>query len=221
MASQRWSLLPACVCPLGFPVFHVLIVSGDGLPPPFFSSACLCSFCLLLFSIKQWTISILTYTHTLNHSTRPWLRWQFLKEWILWRIKRDPPPEGVAAMHGHESQPHRTFDCTGWSLTLCFSSLENYSEATCGLYSEDAEGRDRVCLKPPGLGCTEVRLMCHIHLKDLLVPSVDIMGHYPEWGGGCACPWRRRKHPSGNQERKGKRGTSVVWFASVKCLQCC
>lgn len=39
-------------------------------------------------------------------------------------------------------------------------------------------------LKPPGLGGTEVRLICHIHLKDLLVPSVDIMGHYPEWAGG-------------------------------------
>lgn len=116
-------------------------------------------------------------------------------------------------MHGHESQPHRTFDCTGWSLTLCFSSLENYSEATCGLYNEDTEGWDRVCLKPPGLGCTEVRLMCHVHLKDLLVPSVDIMGHYPEWGSGCVCPWRRRKHPSGNQGEKGQEG-------NVCCLVC-
>ena len=97
------------------------------------------------------------------------------------------------------------------AMTLCFSSLENYSEAKCGLYSEDAEGWDCVCLKPPGLGCTEVRLICHIHLKDLLVPSVDIMGHYPEWAGGHACLWRRRKHPSGNHRRERARGEHLLF----------
>ena len=111
--------------------FQSHIASGVGLPPLFFSSACLCSFCLTSLSTKQRTISILKHTPTRMHNAHLLLRWQLLKEWTLWRIKREPPMEGVGAVNCHESQPHGTFDYTGWSLTLCFSSLENYSEAKC------------------------------------------------------------------------------------------
>lgn len=199
--------------------------SGVGLPPLFFSSACLCSFFLTSLATKRRTISILKHTPTRTHNTQLLLGGTFWKNEHYGGLGENPQWKGL--------EPWIAMSHSPMELLITLAGVWLYASPwkttvrlhVCGLYNKDAYGRDCVCLKPPCLGLYKDPSDLSHSLQKSAGPFCGQHGTVQIKGVLCLLVEVARGEESFLLGTEGERGQERkiyrLVFASAECLRCC